>query len=273
MCNLGRAKLDGDAQGSQGFDRHVMREHNPRDYLMYLLSLRARARADLTGQEAYIVDSVWPPKRAKRHFSWIPRDQTFSLDPSEKDAEEGEAVPRLVAALEKKVQKSIAHVNEGLAEQRAAIARIEELLLGKPSARNSSVELQAPRSTGRNEEPHHAPGLGADAGAAGAADAPETAQAARNAAESALASAHAAGRAPPLASWGTTRAQGRRGSPTGGAARSVSGIVDWWRPAPRSLCRRGRVRAARQHASFSAGPGPSALGARRKAPLTRPLPA
>jgi len=90
VCNLDRFQLD---QHGIGFDKHVALEHNPRWYLFFLLYLRSKPAAELTGQESYVKNCVWP----KKDYKWFPRENTLSLKVEKEDDEITEMSDRLKA--------------------------------------------------------------------------------------------------------------------------------------------------------------------------------
>jgi len=75
VCNLERWRLD---KEGLGFDRHIKHEHDPRMYFYFLLLIKNKHRNDLTGQERYVYDNVWP-EDGRSNTCWLPRMMTFSL--------------------------------------------------------------------------------------------------------------------------------------------------------------------------------------------------
>ncbi|KAJ1470178.1 hypothetical protein T484DRAFT_1848712 [Baffinella frigidus] len=68
VCNLDRFTLD---QKGSGFDPHILHEHNPRWYFFFLLHVKSRPKSKLTGQEAYVLEKVWPTDpRHSRSYHW-----------------------------------------------------------------------------------------------------------------------------------------------------------------------------------------------------------
>ncbi|KAJ1476068.1 hypothetical protein T484DRAFT_1826158 [Baffinella frigidus] len=151
VCHLDRTSLD---NSGPGFDKHVLKEHNPEHYFLFLLRLKqhvlkehnpehfflfllrlthvgSRARASLSGQELYILHHVWPDEAGRSvSVEWLPRETTHSLAEMLKEQQEGEAedqsVTQRIFALEQKM-------HEGFAEQRSVMTRLEELLLAQVS--------------------------------------------------------------------------------------------------------------------------------------------
>jgi inositol 1,4,5-triphosphate receptor type 3 len=57
VCNIDRFTAD---QNGIGFDKHVKIEHSPKWYLFFLLYLQRKPKMNLSGQERYVKDLVWP---------------------------------------------------------------------------------------------------------------------------------------------------------------------------------------------------------------------
>jgi len=108
VCNLDKFPLD---QDGIGFDRHVRQEHNPRWYLFFLFSILDKDSSSLTGQERYVKSLVWP----SQDYSWLPREQTFTLkdwelgDEMQHMREQVGALGTQMATLMRKIDQSLQH--------------------------------------------------------------------------------------------------------------------------------------------------------------------
>lgn len=58
VCSLDKARLD--LEGI-GFHNHIKDAHSPPAYFCFLLFLRYKKKAELSNQERYVKDRVWPP--------------------------------------------------------------------------------------------------------------------------------------------------------------------------------------------------------------------
>jgi len=119
VCSLTRFKIDMDGIG---FDLHVKEEHNPKWYLFFLLRLKRRRVAALTGQEKYVKDKMWPPGDGPCTYDWLPRDMAVSML-FEQQTEEDESSN---LQLERKVQDLEAALLASDRNTAAAFARIEQ---------------------------------------------------------------------------------------------------------------------------------------------------
>ena len=113
VCHLERFTLD---QKGDGFEKHLASEHNPRWYLFFLLHIKQRPVAKLTGQEDYVLKKVWPGEGRNPSYRWLPREETLTLN-AEGDAEEVDALRAMgeqVASLEAKMMAHFVKVEEQL---------------------------------------------------------------------------------------------------------------------------------------------------------------
>ena len=139
VCNVTRFRAD---QEGIGFDKHIRLEHNPRSYLYFLIYLQRKEWVDMTGQERYIYNKVWPSGSEKRDFRWIPRERTFTLDDQPKDdsAQTIKDLAEKSATMEAKLD-SFAAI---LASAVASLGRIEASL-----SLQQTPKLSAPAKHGR----------------------------------------------------------------------------------------------------------------------------
>jgi len=109
VCNLARFPLD----QTVGFDHHVRAEHNPRWYLFFLMYLRGKAETQMTGQERYVFDRVWP----SQDYRWLPRETTFSVREEDSQEDVIQTVHSQVVNVESKIEQLV-----------AAMSRIEDTM-------------------------------------------------------------------------------------------------------------------------------------------------
>ena len=113
VCNLERFVVD---QQGIGFDKHVRLEHNPRWYLFFLIYISGKLESQLSGQEKYVKERVWPAA-GKQSYDWIPRECTDSIQESAQEDDGLAKVDERVLGLEGKVDSVT-----------ASLARIEAVL-------------------------------------------------------------------------------------------------------------------------------------------------
>uniref|UniRef100_A0A7S0Z297 Inositol 1,4,5-trisphosphate receptor n=1 Tax=Hemiselmis tepida TaxID=464990 RepID=A0A7S0Z297_9CRYP len=113
VCNLDKFPLD---QNGVGFDLHVKQEHNPRWYLFFLFGLLEKDNSSLTGQERYVKSLTWP----KQDYSWLPREQTFTLKDSQLGDEMGQmreqvgALSSQMASMQRKIDQALERMNDAV---------------------------------------------------------------------------------------------------------------------------------------------------------------
>jgi inositol 1,4,5-triphosphate receptor type 3 len=78
VCSLNRQLFD---KFAQGFEHHVVHEHNPWNYLFYIFGLRKKDSTEYDGLESYVSEM-----QLMEDISWIPMMRALSV----KDAGEKE---------------------------------------------------------------------------------------------------------------------------------------------------------------------------------------
>ena len=124
ICHLSRFHLD---QAGIGFDLHVRREHNPRNYLLFLLFLQRKPKSRLTCQEIFIKNKVWPAK-GHRIYDWLPREVTLTLQTHEQQHSHIVDVHERLRALEEGLERESASNVAAFARLESSVARVLQAL-------------------------------------------------------------------------------------------------------------------------------------------------
>ncbi len=122
VCDLGRFKLD---NSGIGFDKHIRTEHNPRWYLSYLIHLQRLPYINLSEQQRYIYDMVWPKKNQKRSFAWMPREETFTLETEEEENQELLEIHHRVDEIDDFMKKGLLNIEQRLEAVDKAIKQVD----------------------------------------------------------------------------------------------------------------------------------------------------
>jgi hypothetical protein len=77
MCNI---KAEDFEKSGVNFNIHTDKEHNVKDYLMYVYMLQKKAEKEITGLENYIIGKI-----ETNDVTWLPLTQSLSLRRSQEN--------------------------------------------------------------------------------------------------------------------------------------------------------------------------------------------
>jgi len=80
ICNIDKTEF---SKKGKNFNEHNQSEHNPWDYIYFLVYLHEKNKEDFNGTESYIFE-----KYKKQDISWFPIEQALCLNSEENTKEE-----------------------------------------------------------------------------------------------------------------------------------------------------------------------------------------